>query len=905
MKQTFDVTGMSCAACSSRVDKCTRGVEGVVDVAVNLLKNSMEVEYDPEATPEQIARINEEISATVDKAGYGATPRAVQAAAGGTANGKSTAQLAHEAATKNAVANEKHMRMRLILSIVFCVPLFYLAMGHMMGWPLPSVFLGHEHMMVTALAELVLVAPIIFIDFKFFSNGFKSLFHGAPNMDSLIALGATASTAYSIANMFIMANAMGQGDLESAHEAFMGLYFDSAGMILTLITLGKYFEARAKGRTTDAISKLMDLAPKTANVLRDGVETEVPVEQVCVGDVLVVRAGEGVPLDGVVLEGSASVDESAITGESVPVDKRVGDPVTGATINKSGYFTMEVQRVGDDTVLAGIIALVDEATSSKAPIQNMADKIAGIFVPAVIGFAILVFVLWMLLAAPFETALTHAICVLVISCPCALGLATPTAIMVGTGRGASNGILIKSADSLETAGRIKTVVFDKTGTITQGKPGVVDVAPANGVAASDLMALASAVESKSEHPLAQAIVEYAESQGIHPVQDAVSDFTQVPGEGVRALVGGRTCLAGNARMMASNQVALDNAEGAAQRYADEGATPLFFALDGKLQGIIAAADAIKPTSARAIRELHAMGIDTVMLTGDNERTAHAIQKQAGLGKVIAGVLPQDKEREVARLSQEGGVAMVGDGINDAPALARADVGIAIGAGTDIAIESADLVLMRSDLMDVPAAIQLSRRTLRTIKQNLFWALIYNVICIPIAAGLFSWAGLTLDPMIGAAAMSFSSVCVVTNALRLRTWKPKFVTPEEPSAQMSSVQAPKASPALESAAPAPAPQPAAAPAPAAKPELPTEPEDLPAPDGTVAVKTLAVQEMMCGHCVRWVTQALQDVEGVLRADVSLSRENAVVYLNRDVPDDVLTAATDEQGYPAQVIETQAN
>ncbi|WP_283171142.1 heavy metal translocating P-type ATPase [Curtanaerobium respiraculi] len=871
MKQTFDITGMSCAACSARVDKTTREVDGVSDVAVNLLKNSMEVEYEPDATPQRIEQINEMISREVEKSGYGAEPRAAFTPQAGK-SGKSSAQIAHEKQVKLSEAQERHMRMRLIVSIVFCVPLFYLSMGPMFGWPLPAAFAGEGHMMVAALTELLLVIPIVFVDFKFFSGGFRSLFYLSPNMDALIAIGATASLGYSIAQMYAMLAALGAADFSTAKAAFGGLYFDSAGMILTLITLGKYFEARAKGRTTDAISKLIDLAPKQATVLKDGGEVVLPIEQVLPGDVLAVRAGETVPLDGVVLEGAASVDESTITGESVPADKREGDDVTGATISRSGYFTMRVTKTGDDTVLAGIIALVDEATSSKAPIQNTADKIAGVFVPAVIGFAAVVFVGWLIVGANLQAALNYAISVLVISCPCALGLATPTAIMVGTGRGASNGILIKSAESLEIAGEARTVVFDKTGTITTGKPGVVGIVAADG-GAPRLVALASAVESASEHPLAQAIVSYAESQGIKPAPGKLEGFAQIPGEGVAASVGGRSVLAGNLRMMRAHGVLIGQAEERAQSFADDGATPLFFSEDGVLAGVIAVADGIKPTSARAIAELQALGIDTIMLTGDNSRTAAAVQRQAGIGDVIADVLPADKERQVAKLAERGRVIMVGDGVNDAPALARADVGIAIGSGTDIAIDSADMVLMRSDLMDVAAAVQLSKRTLRTIKQNLFWALIYNVICIPIAAGLFSWAGLTINPMIGAAAMGFSSVFVVSNALRMRTWKPAFDTP----ALQGGTQVPTA-PVIEV-------------------------EDIERyerrEETNMEEKTLNVEGMMCQHCVKHVKDALEGVDGVDSADVDLDGKKATVSLAADVTDDALVAAVVGAGYEANI------
>lgn len=910
MKQTFDVTGMSCAACSARVDTCTRAVEGVADVSVNLLKNSMEVEYAPDLSPEDVARVNERIAASVDKAGYGAEPRR-KASASASTDGKSTAQLAHEAATTRAAAEEKRMRMRLITSLVFCIPLFYLAMGHMMGWPLPSVFLGREHMMITALAELVLVAPIIFVDFKFFSNGFKSLFHRAPNMDSLIGLGAAASTGYSIWKMFVMAASLGAGDLEAAHDAFMGLYFDSAGMILTLITLGKYFEARAKGRTTDAVSKLMDLAPKTATVLKGGVEEVVPVEQARIGDVLVVRAGEGVPLDGVMIEGSASLDESALTGESVPVDKAAGDEVTGATLNVAGYFTMEVRRTGDDTVLAGIIALVDEATGSKAPIQNTADKIAGVFVPVVIGFAALVLFVWIMLAAPFSSALNFAISVLVISCPCALGLATPTAVMVGTGRGATHGILIKSAESLEVAGTVRTVVLDKTGTITVGRPSVQALLTSEGVDAEEALRTIAAIEQRSEHPLGKAVVACAAEKGIDASGVDVDDFAQVPGQGVRAQIGSASCLVGNLAMMHAHDVPVEGFAARAASFADEGATPLFFARRGRLEAVVALADVIKPTSARAIRELSAMGIRTVMLTGDNERTAAAIQRQAGVDEVIAGVLPQDKAAEIAHLADQGRVAMVGDGVNDAPALARADVGIAIGAGTDIAIESADIVLMRSDLMDVPAAIQLSRRTLRTIKQNLFWALVYNVICIPIAAGFLSWAGLTINPMIGAAAMSVSSVTVVGNALRLRRWKPRFTdqapqsSPHAEDARMQGCMGDAVASGKESteADAIRASMDGEARVSAGNAVVQKRAGDEPAHESEgkepLMEKTLNVEGMMCQHCVVHVTKALEKVEGVASVDVSLEENRATVALSADVADQVLIDAVVDAGYEAAI------
>ena len=886
MRQIFDVSGMSCAACSARVDKCTRKVEGVADVAVNLLKNSMEVTYAEGVGADDKARIDTKISAEVSKAGYGAVPRVIPGSVAGSA-GKSSAQVAHEKQMETASAAERHMRMRLIVSIVFCVPLFYLAMGHMFGWPLPGFLAGSDHFLTAALVELALVIPIVIVDFKFFSSGFKSLFHLSPNMDSLIALGATASIGYSIVQLCMLAGAMGSGDMDAAHKAFGNLYFDSAGMILTLITVGKYFETRAKTRTTDAISKLIDLAPKTATVLRDGVEEIVPVEQVAVGDVLVVRAGEGVPTDGVVLEGTAAIDESAITGESIPVEKAVGDEVTGATVVSSGYFQMRVTRTGDDTVLAGIIALVDEATSSKAPIQNTADKIAGVFVPVVIAVAIAVLIVWLAVGTGWKEALNYCISVLVISCPCALGLATPTAIMVGTGRGARSGILIKSAEALEAAGETKTVVFDKTGTITTGEPKVVAVKTADSPssdsalspATRELIALAAAVEARSEHPLAQAVCTYAAGNGIAPAGE-VSAFEQVPGEGVHATVDGAEMLIGNLRMMENRGVAIADASKLAEKHANEGATPLLVARNSELLGIIAVADTVKASSPRAIRELGAMGIESVMLTGDNERTAAAIQQQAGLTRVVADMLPGDKEREVAKLCETGRTVMVGDGVNDAPALARADVGMAIGNGTDIAIESADMVLMRSDLMDVVSAIQLSRRTLRTIKQNLFWALIYNVICIPIAAGIFAWAGLTINPMIAAAAMGLSSIFVVSNALRMRGWKPRFVTAESGFAAAMAQETARSEHTTESFT-------------QQVNHKSVEEKD------AVMEKTLNVTGMMCQNCVRHVKNALEGVDGVASAEVSLENNSAVVQLETDVADDVLIAAIVEEGYEAKM------
>lgn len=871
MKRTFDVTGMTCAACSARVEKAAANVSGIASVSVNLLKNSMEVDFDGEAAT--LAAV----SAAVEKAGYGAYPRPEAGSAAG-----SVQQPARP--VNDPAAEAERVRMRLIVSFCFTIPLFYLSMGHMFGWPLPGVFLGHENMLTFAFTQFLLLLPVIFVNFKFFRVGFKTLAHGAPNMDSLIALGSAASTIYGIAAIYRIGWGMGHGDIDFAHAAAMDLYFESAAMILTLITLGKYFEARAKGKTTDAIAKLMDLTPKeAARRTPDGDVEQVPVEQVRVGDMLEVKAGQSVPVDGIVIEGDGVVDESVITGESVPVGKHAGDTVTGATLNKSGWFVMRADRVGADTTLAGIIRLVDEATSTKAPIEKIADKIAGVFVPVVIVIAVATFIVWMALSADVSTALTHAISVLVISCPCALGLATPTAIMVGTGRGASSGILVKSAEALEVAHDVKTVVFDKTGTITTGKPVVTDVVCANVVDEQGLAGLARSIEQRSEHPLAQAVAAWAEAAGgqVQPV----SAFEQVAGGGVRANVGGACALAGNARLMEQAGVDASAFEPRARELADEGKTPLFFACGGKVCGLVAVADTVKPSSPAALEELRAMGLRTVMLTGDNERTAQAIQRLVGADEVIAGVLPEDKEREIRRLSAQGRVAMVGDGINDAPALARADVGIAIGAGTDIAIDSADVVLMRSDVLDVPAAIQLSRSTLRNIKQNLFWALIYNAVCIPVAAGVFSFAGFTLNPMIAAAAMSCSSVCVVSNALRLRSWKPRFSS--NAAQQIAAKQCDIEEEATDATA--------------SEQDIQAIDAGAPADKEIIMEKKLTVEGMMCPKCVAHVKKALEDVEGVSEAVVDLDAGTAVAKLADAVDDTVLVNAVVEAGYEVKGIE----
>lgn len=771
----FDVDGMTCAACQAHVDRAVSKLDGVQSVAVNLLAGSMMVDYDPaQVSPDDICT-------AVDRAGYSASPvsTGTEAAPNGSAQARSGA--AHmESPTKKLEATASAMRTRLIISIIFLIPLFYIGMGHMLGWPLPSIFTDHIHSMTLALTELVLLIPIVYVNDAYFINGFKSLVHGAPTMDALIAVGATASIAWSLYAMFIMADQLAAGRV---HEAMMtsmdNLYFESAGTILSLVTVGKYLETRSKSKTGGAIEALIDLAPKTATVVADdGTETTVDVDAILPGQVLRVRPGESIPVDGVVLEGASAVDESALTGESIPVEKAAGDTVNAATVNRTGSFTFRATRVGADTSLAKIIQLVEDANATKAPIARLADKVAGVFVPVVFAISAVTFVAWMALTGSVNEALTSAVAVLVISCPCALGLATPVAIMVGTGKGAEMGILFKSAEALENLRSVGTVVLDKTGTVTRGKPAVTDIVVATRADGSPAMSekallkLAAALERSSEHPLAEAIMAECESRGI--VARMVEDFAAVPGRGVTAREGQNAIAAGNVSLM--NELGVTVPAGLAEQFATEGKTPLFFAKNGELVGIIAVADEVKETSAEAIAALRKLGVDVRMLTGDNRVTAEAIARRVGLSseQVIADVLPADKERHVRELQDAGGkVAMVGDGINDSPALARADVGLAIGTGADIAKEGADVVLMRSDLMDVARAIELSRATIRNIKQDLFWALFYNGIGIPLAAGVFfPLTGWQLSPMFGAAAMSLSSVCVVSNALRLRTFKPK-------------------------------------------------------------------------------------------------------------------------------------
>lgn len=839
MKQKFNVTGMTCSACSAHVTKAVEKLPGVSSVNVNLLGGSMLVEYDPGAeSPESII-------AAVDDAGYGA---ALPASKGGA--------KADAAPAVDMEAELLGMKRRFVISLCFLLPLFYIAMGHMMGWPLPHFFHDSRNALSFALIQFLLVLPIMYVNDKYYKVGFKTLLHGSPNMDSLIALGSLAAVVYGVAALFQISYGMGHGDAERVSKWSMDLYFESAGMILTLITLGKYLETRSKGKTSEAISRLMDLAPKTATVLRDGAEVEIPVEDVAVGDLILVRPGASIPVDGEVTEGTSSVDESALTGESIPVEKGPGDRVVAASINKSGSFTFRATRVGDHTTLAQMIALVDEAASSKAPIAKLADQVAGIFVPTVIGIALVTAAVWLVLGYGVEHALTAGVAVLVISCPCALGLATPVAIMVGTGKGAENGILIKSAEALETLHTVSTVVLDKTGTVTEGRPRVTDLYPGEGITTEELLCVAASLEKPSEHPLAEAIVREAEERKIPLVP--VRDFEAVHGRGVRAEVQGSHYLAGNRAMMEESGIDLGAEHLMADGLAENGKTPLYFAQDGRLMGLIAVADTVKPSSAEAMCGFRALGIDVVMLTGDNQRTADAIGRELGVTKVIAEVLPQDKEAVIASLQTEGRrVAMVGDGINDAPALARSDVGLAIGAGTDVAIESADIVLMKSDLLDAVTAVELSKVTIRNVKQNLFWAFIYNIIGIPLAAGVwFPLTGWQLNPMFAAAAMSLSSVSVVSNALRLKLFKPRRSHPAE---------------SVSTGA-----------------------------DGHIDMKKevcqmekkLTIDGMMCQHCVAHVSKALNSLPGVT-ASVDLDTKTATV--SGTASDEALKKAVEEAGY----------
>ncbi len=831
MTEKFDVTGMTCSACSAHVDKSVRCLNGVKDVNVNLLMNSMQVDFD-----EAAVSVDDIINAVRD-GGYGASLA-----------GKKTAA---DTRTDSKISGEiSSVKTRLIVSAACLVPLMYISMGHMWGLPLPSFFVGANNAVTFALTQMLLTLPIMYVNRKYYINGIKTLIHRAPNMDALIAIGSGAAFVYGVITLYMIGYALGHGDAEAAHAHMMNLYFESAAMILTLITLGKFLEARAKGKTSQAIEKLVDLSPKTATVIRGGKETVAPVEDVKVGETVIVRAGQTVPLDGRVIEGHGAVDESAITGESIAVEKNVGDKVIGATINKSGYFKFEVEKVGEDTALSQIIRLVEEAASSKAPISKLADKVAGIFVPAVIAIAAVTVIVWLVLGYGVSFALTMGISVLVISCPCALGLATPTAIMVGTGRGAQYGILVKSAEALETAHKIDTVVLDKTGTITEGRPSVTDILPV-GVTENELLTLAASLECLSDHPLANAVTERA--KGL-PLKKA-DNFTEAEGRGVKGVIDGRTVIAGNYKMMCENGVKVS--ENTAP--AEEGKTALYFASDSRFIGVIAAADTIKADSADAVRDMREMGLDVIMLTGDNRVTAEAIRSKLKLTRAVAEVLPADKEREV-RVLQQGGhkVAMIGDGINDAPALTRANVGIAIGAGTDVAIEAADIVLVKSTLRDAVTAMELSRAVIKNIKENLFWAFFYNALGIPIAAGvLYGALGLKLNPMIAALAMSFSSVFVVSNALRLRFFKPKG---QGAVKEVSNVK-----------------------------------------EENKMTKTIKINGMMCSHCTGRVSDALNAIDGVT-ADVTLDNGGeARVTLAKDVSDDALRSAVTDAGYEVTAIE----
>ena len=851
--EQYNVTGMSCAACSARVEKAVKKVPGVTSCSVSLLTNSMGVEGT--ASPAAIL-------SAVQEAGYGASPK-----------NASASKASDASADLDALADREtpKLKRRLIASLGFLLVLMYFSMGHMMwGWPLPHWFDGNHVAM--GLVQLLLAGIVMVINQKFFINGFKGLIHGAPNMDTLVALGSMASFVWSTYALFAMTRAQVDGSDELVMHYMMEFYFESAAMILTLITVGKMLEARSKGKTTDALKSLMKLAPKTATLVRDGAEVTVAIADVQKGDVFVVRPGENIPVDGVVLEGTSAVNESALTGESIPVDKAVGDKVSAATTNQSGFLRCEATRVGEDTTLAQIIKMVSDAAATKAPIAKIADTVSGFFVPAVISIAVLTTIVWLLLGHELGYALARGISVLVISCPCALGLATPVAIMVGNGLGAKNGILFKTAASLEAAGRTQIVALDKTGTITEGAPRVTDLLPAEGVSETELLTLAAALESRSEHPLAKAVLADAEAKAITPPE--VTDFAALPGNGLAAKLDGMDIYAGNAAFIQTRLTLPAALAQQAEKLAAEGKTPLFFGGAGRLLGVIAVADTIKEDSPEAIRQLQNMGIRVVMLTGDNQRTADAIGRQAGVDEVIAGVLPDGKEAVIRQLQASGKVAMVGDGINDAPALTRADTGIAIGAGTDVAIDAADVVLMNSKLSDVPAAIRLSRATLRNIHENLFWAFIYNIIGIPLAAGLFIPFGLTLNPMFGAAAMSLSSFCVVSNALRLNLFDLHSTRHDH------KIASPAAAP-VQSAAENNKKSDAEA------PEVKTEDNPM--------KKTLKVEGMMCGHCEARVKKALEALPEVDEAVVSHEAGTAIVTLNAEVADDVLKNAVEAQDY----------
>ena len=830
----YNVTGMSCAACSARVEKAVSKVKGVTSCSVSLLTNSMGVEGTASA---------QDVINAVTEAGYGASVKGGEKSA-------DTSNVADALADRETPLLKK----RLIASIVFLLILMYFSMGHMMwNWPLPAWFDGNHVAM--GLVQLLLAGIVMVINQKFFISGFKSLWRRSPNMDTLVALGSAASFIWSVYALFMMTDAQVHGNMDGVMTYMDEFYFESAAMILTLITVGKTLEARSKGKTTDALKSLMKLAPKTATVIRDGAEQVIPAEQVNKGDIFVVKPGENIPVDGIVTEGTSAVNEAALTGESIPVDKAVGDRVSAATINQSGYLKCEASRVGEDTTLSQIIKMVSDAAATKAPIAKIADKVSGVFVPIVITIAIITTIVWLLIGREFSFALARGISVLVISCPCALGLATPVAIMVGNGMGAKNGILFKTAVSLEEAGKVQVVALDKTGTVTKGEPKVTDIVTADGVEENELLRIAAALESKSEHPLAKAVMAYSKERSI--AAEDVTDFTALVGNGISAVLDGKKLTGGSLKFIGDSFNISDTLKSTAEKLSEEGKTPLLFAREDKIEGIIAVADTIKEESPQAVKELQNMGIRVVMLTGDNERTAKAIGTQSGVDEVIAGVLPDGKEAVIRRLKQYGKVAMVGDGINDAPALTSADIGIAIGAGADVAIDAADVVLMKSVLSDVPAAIRLSRATLTNIHENLFWAFIYNVIGIPLAAGVFVPLGLTLNPMFGAAAMSLSSFCVVSNALRLNF--SKIHDQSRDKKVKNKVTVPVRS-----------------------------------PDGNMT-KTINIKGMMCENCEHHVKTALEGLDGVLSAEVSHSKGTAVVTLKTEVGNGTMKKTVEAQGY----------
>lgn len=846
MNKKFNVTGMTCSACSASVEKAVKKLEGINSVSVNLLTNSMVVHYNEEVIDEN------NIIEAVTSAGYGASVFS---------KNKNEIKVSDKMRVEDEI---KEMKKRLIISFAFLIPLMYISMGHMMGLPLPSFLSGLENAISYGMTQFLLALVIVYVNRKYYQVGFKTLFKGSPNMDTLIAIGSSAAMVYGIFAIYRMGYGLGIQDFELVEKYHMDLYFESAAMILALITLGKYLEKKSKGKTSEAITKLMDLAPKTATILRNNKEVIVPIEEVLKDDIVMVKPGESIPVDGVIIEGSSFIDQSAITGESIPVEKNIGDKVIAATINKNGYFKFKAEKVGDDTTLAQIISLVEDASSSKAPIAKLADKISGVFVPIVISISIISTIVWLLVGKSFEFSLSIGIAVLVISCPCALGLATPVAIMVGTGKGAENGILIKSAEALETAHKIQTVVLDKTGTITEGKPKVTEIVVNSNINKNELLKIAASIEKPSEHPLADAIVEKAKKENITLLD--VDNFISITGKGIKAEINNNIYYAGNLSLMKENNIDYSKFEKVINDLAKKGKTPLCFSDDSILFGVIAVADTIKPTSKKAIEEFKNMGINIVMLTGDNKNTAEAIRKELNIDKVIAEVLPQDKEKEVRKIQESGKkVAMIGDGINDAPALARADVGIAIGAGTDIAIESADIVLMKSDLLDGVTTIKLSKAVIKNIKENLFWAFFYNAIGIPLAAGVFyNILGWKLNPMFGAFAMSLSSVCVVSNALRLKLFKAydKNIINEE--------------------------------------NFENEFEE---GEDEEMKKIVRVDGMNCSHCQAKVESALSALDGVSEAKVNLKKKIAVVTLEKEVNDDTLLKAVNDAGFTGVSVEVK--